>query len=78
MDEMNTVKIEAEKYTAILELAFKAVILKDVLFSQAALNYDGKSLIFWLGDDASTIAKYLFPEECAEKIAELKNEEVSE
>ena len=74
MDEMNTVKIEAEEYKAILELAFKAAILKDVLFAQAALNYDGKSLIFGIGNDASTIAKYLFPEECAEKIAELNKE----
>ena len=78
MDEMNTVKIEAEKYTAILELAFKAVILKDVLFSQAALNYNGESLIFVLCNDTSTIAKYLFPEEYAEKIAELRDKEDGE
>ena len=38
MDEMNTVKIGAEAYTAILELAYKAVILKDVLFTQAVLS----------------------------------------
>lgn len=78
MDEMNTVKIGAEKYTAILELAFKAVILKDVLFSQAALGYDGKSLICGFNGDAGTVAKYLFPDEYAEKLAELSDKEVSE
>lgn len=85
MDEMNTVRIGTEEYTAILELAFKAAILKDVLFAQAALNYDGKSLICGVCGDAGTVAKYLFPEEYAEKLAELTdkkkeedNEEVGE
>lgn len=78
MDEMNTVKIEAEKYAAILKLAFSAAILKDALFSQAALSYDGKSLIFGLGNDVSAIAEHIFPEEYAEKIAELRDERVGE
>lgn len=75
MDEMNTVKIGTEEYTAILELAFKAAILKDVLFAQASLSYDGKSLICGACGDAGTIAKYLFPEEYAEKLAELTKED---
>ena len=75
MDEMNIVKISAEGYTAILELAFKAAILKDVLFAQATLSYDGKSLICGVGGDATTVAKYLFPEEYAEKLAELIKED---
>ena len=75
MDEMNIVKIGAEEYTAILELAFKAAILKDVLFAQATLSYDGKSLICGVGGDASTVAEYLFPEEYAEKLAELTKED---
>lgn len=68
----NVVKISAENYTAILELAFKAAILKDVLFANAALGYKEKSLIFAANTDLDTIAKYLFPERYAEKVAELK------
>ena len=75
MDETNTVKIGVEGYTAILELAFKAAILKDVLFAQASLSYDGKSLTCGVGCDVSTVAKYLFPEEYAEKLAELTKED---
>ena len=75
MDETNTVKIGVEGYTAILELAFKAAILKDVLFTQAVLSYDGKSLTCGVGCDVSTVAKYLFPKEYAEKLAELTKED---
>lgn len=75
MDEMNTVKIGVEGYTAILELAFKAAILKDVLFAKAALSYDGESLICGNCIDVGMVAKYLFPEEYAEKLAELTKKE---
>ena len=75
MDEMNTVKIGAEEYTAILELAFKAAILKDVLFAKAALSYDGESLICGNCIDVGMVAKYLFPEEYAEKLEELTKED---
>lgn len=75
MDEMNTVKIGAEEYTAILELAFKAAILKDVLFAKAALSYDCESLICGNCIDVGMVAKYLFPEEYAEKLAELTKED---
>lgn len=75
MDETNTVKIGAEEYTAILELAFKAAILKDVLFAKAALSYDGESLICGNCIDVGMVAKYLFPEEYAEKLAELTKED---
>ena len=75
MDETKTVKIGAEEYTAILELAFKAAILKDVLFAKAALSYDGESLICGNCIDVGMVAKYLFPEEYAEKLAELTKED---
>ena len=75
MDEMNTVKIGAEEYKTILELAFKAAILKDVLFAKAALSYDGESLICGNCIDVDMVAKYLFPEEYAEKLAELTKED---
>lgn len=70
----NAVQISAENYTAILELAYKAAILQDVLFSNAALGYKEKSLIFGANTDLDTAAKYLFPDRYAEKIAELKAE----
>lgn len=75
MDEINTVKIDAKEYKAILELAFKAAVLKEAIFSEASLNYDGKSLICGTRGDADTLAKYLFPEEYAAKLAELTNKE---
>lgn len=68
----NTVTINADDYAAILELAYKAAILKDVLFANAALGYKEKSLIFVANTDLDTMAKYLFPDRYAEKVAELK------
>ena len=67
-----TVTIARSEYKQILELAYKAAILKDVLFSNAAPGYKEKSLIFVANTDLDTIAKYLFPERYAEKVAELK------
>lgn len=68
----NTVTIGTDDYAAILGLAFKAAILEDVLFANAALGYREKSLIFAANTDMDTMAKYLFPERYAEKVAELK------
>ena len=68
----NVVQISAENYTAILELAYKATILQDALFANAALGYKEKSLVFGANTGLDTVAKYLFPDKYAEKIAELK------
>lgn len=73
-----TVSIDISEYKEILELAFKAAILKEAIFSQAALSYDGESLICGVCGDANTVAKYLFPEEYAKKLEELSDKEVSE
>lgn len=70
-----TVTIGVSEYKSILELAFKAAILKEVIFAQAAPSHDGKSLICGIYGDAGTVAKYLFPEEYAEKLAELTKED---
>lgn len=67
-----TVTIARSEYKQILELAYKAAMLKDVLFANAALGYKEKSLIFVANTDLDTIAKYLFPERYAEKVEELK------
>lgn len=70
-----TVSIGIDEYKEILELAFKAATLKEAIFAQAAPSYDGKSLICAVCGDAGTVAKYLFPEEYAEKLAELTKED---
>lgn len=70
----NTVTISADAYAEILGLAYKAVILKDVLFANAALGYKEKSLFFMANTDMDAVAKYLFPERYAEKLAELVDE----
>lgn len=70
-----TVSIDISEYKEILELAFKAATLKEAIFAQATPSFDGKSLIFGVYGDAGTVAKYLFPEECAEKLAELTKED---
>ena len=66
-----TVSIGIDEYKEILELAFKAATLKEAIFAQAVPSFDGKSLIFGVYGDAGMVAKYLFPEEYAEKLAEL-------
>lgn len=78
MDEINTVKIDVKEYKAILELAFKAAVLKEAIFAEASLNYDGKSLICGVRGDAGTVAKYLFPEEYDKKLEELNDKEDGE
>lgn len=68
----NTVTIGTDDYSEILGLALRAAILRDALFANAALGYSGKSLIFAANTDIDTMARYLFPDRYAEKVAELK------
>lgn len=73
-----TVSIGISEYKEILGLAYKAAILKDALFAEAVLGYDGKSLICGLNGDAGTVAKYLFPEEYTNKLRELMDNQTAE
>ena len=73
-----TVSIGVSEYKEVLELAYKAAILKDALFAEAVLGYDGKSLICGFNGDAGTVAKYLFPEEYANKLRELMDNKTAE
>lgn len=73
-----TVSIDISEYKELLELAYKAAVIKDVIFAEASLNFDGKSLICGVRGDAGTVAKYLFPDEYAEKLAELNDKEDGE
>lgn len=70
-----TVSIRVSEYKELLELAFKAAVIKDVIFAEASLNFDGKSLICGVRGDAGTVAKYLFPEEYDKKLEELTKED---
>lgn len=72
------VTIGVSEYKEVLELAYKAAILKDALFAEAVLGYDGKSLICGFNGDAGTAAKYLFPEEYANKLRELMDNKTAE
>lgn len=66
-----TVSIGISEYKEILELAYKVAILQDVLFANAELGYQGKSLFFMANTPMDTIVKCLFPDRYAEKLAEL-------
>lgn len=68
-----TVSIGVSEYKELLELAFKAAVIKDVIFAEASLNFDGKSLICGVLGDAGTVVKYLFPEEYDKKLEELND-----
>lgn len=70
-----TVSIDVSEYKKILELSYKAAILKEAMFADAMLSNDGKSLVCSIWGDAGRIAKYLFPEEYAEKLTELTKED---
>ncbi len=66
-----TVTISFSECKEILELAYKAAILLDVLFENAELGYHGKLLLFMANTPMDTIVKCLFPNRYAEKLAEL-------
>lgn len=73
-----TVTIGVSEYKEILELAYKAAIIKEAIFAQAALGYDRKTLICGVYGDTTTVAKYLFPEEYAKKLEELVDKKRAE
>lgn len=73
----NTVTINADAYADVLVLAYKALILKDVLFANAELGYKEKSLFFMANADMDAAAKYLFPDSYAEKLAELVDKKMA-
>lgn len=66
-----TVTIGVSEYKEILELAYKAAVLQDVLFAHVELGYQGKSLFFMASTAMDTIARFIFPDRYAEKLAEL-------
>lgn len=80
----NTVVISKNEYKRILELAYKAAMLKEALLNGATLDFYGKELYFGGGNEVATVFKYAFPFEYASRLRELlkekdnKNKEVKD
>lgn len=74
----NTVVISKDEYKEILELAYKAAMLKDAVLNATTLDYYGKELYFGSSSDVTTIFKYAFPNEYESRIRELKSNQTEE
>lgn len=74
----NTVEISKNEYKKILELAYKAAMLKEAVLSGAMLDFNGRELFFGGGSEVATIFKYCFPSEYASKIRELVDKKKAE
>ena len=73
----NTVVISKDEYKEILELAYKAAMLKEAILTATTLDYYGKELYFGSASDVATIFKYAFPNEYENKLRALKKAEDS-
>lgn len=71
----NMVVISKDEYKAILELAYKAAMLKEAVLNTVTLDYYGKELYLGGKNDVVTIFKYAFPSEYEGKLRELKKED---
>jgi hypothetical protein len=72
----NMVSISKDEYKALLEARYDLSVVKDVLFSKSKLDYmdNGRLLFLVAGNDLDVVMNYLFKDECAERITELKKE----
>lgn len=69
----NMVEISKDEYKAILELAYKAAMLKEALLNSATLDFYEKGLYFSGSGDVATIFKYAFPTDYDDRLVELKD-----
>ena len=74
----NTVEISKDEYKQILELAYKAAMLKEAVLNSATLDFLGKELYFGAGNELAIIFKYSFPSEYAGKLRELIDKKKAE
>lgn len=78
----NTVVISKNEYKKILELAYKAAMLKEALLDGATLYFYGKvygkELYFGGGNEVATIIKYAFPDDYGRKLRELIDKKKAE
>lgn len=77
MDE-NMVSISKDEYKQILELAYKAAMLKEAVLNSATLDFYGKDLYFGGNSEVATIFKYTFPEDYESRLRELMNKKKTE
>ena len=73
-----TITIGISEYKEILELAYKAAMLKEAILNATSLDYYGKELYFGSASDVSTILKYAFPNEYESRLRELKSNQTAE
>lgn len=67
-----TVTIGISEYKKILELAYKAAMLKEAVLNCATLSLYGKELFFCGGNsEVAAIFKYAFPEDYESRLREL-------
>lgn len=74
----NMVVISKDEYKSILELAYKAAMLKEAVMNTASLDYYGKELYFGSGSEVATIFKYAFQKDYESKLRELMDKEKAE
>ena len=73
-----TVSIDISEYKEILELAYKAAMLKEAVLNTATLDFLGQELYFGGVSEVATIFKYAFPSEYERKLCELRDKEKAE
>jgi hypothetical protein len=74
----NTIEIDKNEYKSILELAYKAAMLKEAVLNTATLAYFSNGLCFGCDTEVATIIKYAFPDEYEKKLRELQEEKAKE
>lgn len=72
-----TVTIGISEYKKILELAYKAAMLKDAVLNAATLCYYGGDIYFNGGNEVATVFKYAFPDEYESKLRELMDKRMA-
>lgn len=77
MDE-KTVEISVREYKEVLELAYKAAMLKEAVLNTATLDFLGQELYFGGVSEVATVFKYAFPSEYERKLCELRDKEKAE
>ena len=75
----NTVEISKNEYKKILELAYKASMLKEAVLNSAKLDiFRADSLCFCDGIEVAAIFKYAFHEDYERKLRELQDKKKAE
>lgn len=74
----NTVEISKDEYKQILELAYKAAMLKEAILNATTLGFFGDDLCFGGGIEVATIFKYAFHSEYESKLRELMDKKKAE